>query len=193
MPNNEENKNESKNMEEIPTSSKRLYDGRILKLRLDTVLLPNGKTSQREIVEHRGAVAMVPMLDRDTVILVRQYRRAAESSLLEIPAGTRDPDEEVEACARRELAEEINYRAGRMIKLFQSFMAPGYSTEVIHTFLALDLTPTEGHTDEDEFLEIVPTPLAEALRMIKSGEIVDAKTIGGLLYAERLLGEMDTQ
>ena len=174
-------------LEETVTSSKRLYDGRILNLRLDTVVLPNGKTSQREIVEHRGAVAMVPMQDRDTVILVRQYRRAAGSALLEIPAGTLDPDEEVEACARRELAEEINYRAGRMQRLFQSYMAPGYSTEVIHTFLALDLTPTEGHTDEDEFLEIVPTPLAEALQMIETGEIADAKSISGLLYAARLL------
>ena len=178
-------------MEEIVTSSQRLYDGRILNLRLDTVLLPNGKTSQREIVEHRGAVAMVPMLDRDTVILVRQYRRAAETSLLEIPAGTRDPNEDVEACARRELAEEINYAPGRMIKLFQSFMAPGYSTEVIHTFLALDLTPTAGRTDEDEFLEILPTPFAEALNMIKTGEIVDAKSISGLLYADRILKEME--
>lgn len=190
MANNEENKNAENTMEEVATSSQRLYEGRILKLRLDTVLLPNGKTSQREIVEHRGAVAMVPMLDRETVILVRQYRRAAERSLLEIPAGTRDPDEDVEACARRELAEEINYAPGRMIKLFQSFMAPGYSTEVIHTFLALDLTATDGHTDEDEFLKILPTPFAEALNMIKNGEIVDAKSISGLLYAERVLKEM---
>ncbi len=175
------------NNEEVATSTQRLYDGRILNLRLDTVLLPNGSTSRREIVEHRGAVAMVPMVDRDTVILVRQYRRAAERSLLEIPAGTLDSNEEVEACARRELAEEINYAAGRMIPLFQSFMAPGYSTEVIHTFLALDLTPTEGHTDEDEFLEILPTPFADALNMIKTGEIIDAKSISGLLYAERVL------
>lgn len=180
------------NNEEIVTSSKRLYDGRILKLRLDTVLLPNGKTSQREIVEHRGAVAMVPMLDRHTVVLVRQYRRAAEAGLLEIPAGTRDPDEDVEACARRELGEEINYAAGRMIKLFQSFMAPGYSTEVIHTFLALELTPAAGHTDEDEFLEILPMPFAAALNMIQTGEIIDAKSISGLLYADRVLKEMDT-
>lgn len=177
--------------EEIATGSERLYEGRILKLRLDTVLLPNGKTSKREIVEHRGAVAMVPMLDRDTVILVRQYRRAAGRSLLEIPAGTLDPNEEVEACAKRELAEEINYAAGRMTKLFRSFMAPGYSTEVIHTFLALDLTPTAGHTDEDEFLEILPTPFAEALNMIQTGAIIDAKSISGLLYAERVLKEME--
>ena len=179
------------NNEEIATSSKRLYDGHILNLRLDTVLLPNGKTSQREIVEHRGAVAMVPMRDQNTVILVRQYRRAAESSLLEIPAGTLNPGEEVESCARRELAEEINYAAGRMIKLFQSFMAPGYSTEIIHTFLAVDLTPTTGHADEDEFLEIVPTAFADALQMIKTGGIVDAKSISGLLYAERVLAEME--
>lgn len=177
--------------EEIATSSQRLYDGRILKLRLDTVLLPNGKTSQREIVEHRGAVAMVPMLDRSTVVLVRQYRRAAGQSLLEIPAGTLDPNEDVEACAKRELSEEINYAAGRMIKLFQSFMAPGYSTEIIHTFLALDLIPAPGHTDEDEFLEILPTPLVDALGMIQTGEIADAKSISGLLYAERVLKEMD--
>lgn len=198
MPNNEKDKdekdrNEKDKNKEIVTSSKRLFDGRILNLRLDTVLLPNGKTSQREIVEHRGAVAMVPMVDSSTVILVRQYRGAAVSSLLEIPAGTRDPNEEVEDCARRELAEEINYAAGRMIKLFQSFMAPGYSTEVIHTFLALDLTPTAGHTDEDEFLEIVQMPLADALGMIKSGEIVDAKSISGLLFADCVLKEMEQQ
>ena len=184
MPNNEANN------EETVTGSKRLYDGRILSLRLDTVRLPNGKTTQREIVEHRGAVAMVPMLDRSTVILVRQYRQAAGASLLEIPAGTRDEGEDAMTTAKRELAEEINYAAGQMIPLFQSYQSPGYSTEVIHTFLALDLTPHEGHTDEDEFLEIVPTPLAEALGMIKSGGIIDAKSISGLLYAERALGEM---
>ncbi len=183
--------NKDSKMQEVVTSTEYAYEGRVLTLRLDTVRLPNGKTSQREIVEHRGAVAMVPMRDKDTVILVRQYRLAAQSSLLEIPAGTLDPNEGVEACARRELAEEVNYAAGRMIKLFHSFMSPGYSTEVIHTFLALDLTPAAGHTDEDEFLEILPTPFADALNMIQTGEIVDAKSISGLLYAERILKEME--
>ena len=178
-------------IEETITSSKRIFDGRIINLRVDTVLLPNGKLSQREIVEHRGAVAMVPLIDRDTVILVRQFRRAAMSSLLEIPAGTRDPDEDIELCARRELAEEINYQAGRMVKLFHSYQAPGYSTEVIHTFLALDLTPAEGHTDEDEFLEVVTLPFAEAIGKIASGEIIDAKTINGLLFVERLLPTLE--
>ena len=177
--------------EETVTSSKRLFDGRILNLRVDTIVLPNGKMSQREIVEHRGAVAMVPLLDRETVILVRQYRRAAAGILLEIPAGTRDPGEDWELCARRELAEEINYAPGRMVKLYHSYQAPGYSTEVIHTYLALDLTPTEGHTDEDEFVEVVTLPLTEALGKIRTGEIMDAKTISGLLYVERLLPELD--
>ena len=178
-------------MEETITSSKRLFDGRIINLRVDTVMLPNGKMSQREIVEHRGAVAMVPLLDRETVVLVRQFRRAAMESLLEIPAGTRDHDEDIEACARRELAEEINFQAGRMTKLFHSYQAPGYSTEVIHTFLARDLSPVEGHTDEDEFLEVVTLPLSEAIGKIKTGEIIDAKTISGLLFVERLLPELE--
>ena len=178
------------NIEETITSSKRVYDGRIINLRVDTVLLPNSKMSQREIVEHRGAVAIVPLLTPDTVILVRQYRQAAAQVMLEIPAGTRDPDEDIELCARRELAEEINYSAGRMVKLFHSYVAPGYSTEVIHTFLALDLTASEGHTDEDEFLEIIRMPLAEAIGKIKSREIVDSKTISALLYVERILPEL---
>jgi len=179
------------NLEETVTSSQRIFDGRIINLRVDTVVLPNGKMSKREIIEHRGAVAMVPMLDRDTVILVRQYRRPAAAVLLEIPAGTRDPEEDIELCARRELAEEINYKSGRMIKLYHSYQAPGYSTEVIHSFLALDLTPVDGHTDEDEFLEIVPTPFAEAIEKIKTGEIIDAKTISGLLFVERMLPDLD--
>ncbi len=174
-------------MEEQVTSARRIYDGRILNLRVDTVKLPNGKMSQREIVEHRGAVAIVPLKDRDTVVLVRQYRSPAGAALLEIPAGTLDDDEDVETCAHRELGEEINFKAGQMVKLFQCYMAPGYSTEVIHTYMATDLTPTEGHTDEDEFLEVVEMPFVDALRAIQTGDIQDAKSISGLLYVERLL------
>src|SRR5579883_392693 len=167
--------------------SQRIYEGKILNLRVDTVEFPDGKTSKREVVEHRGAVAMVPMLDRETVILVRQQRRPAGGPLLEIPAGTMDPNEAVEACARRELAEEIQYEAGQMIKLCSFYTAPGYTTEKIHAFLALDLTPCEGHADEDEFLEIVQMPLAKAIEMITTGEIEDAKSIAGLLCAVRYL------
>jgi ADP-ribose pyrophosphatase len=175
------------NIDETVTSTKRIYDGRIINLRLDTVLMPDGKLSQREIIEHRGAVAMVPLHADKTVTLVRQFRRPAAGVLLEIPAGTRDADEDIELCARRELAEEVNLSAGRMVKLFHAYMAPGYTTEVIHTFLALDLTYVEGHTDEDEFLEVVQMPLEDALAKIQTGEIVDSKTISGLLFVARLL------
>ncbi len=172
---------------ETVIESKPIFEGRILKMHVDTVQLSNGKTSTREIVEHRGAVAMVPLLDRETVIMVRQYRLAAGTTLLEIPAGTRETGEDVVDCAYRELTEEINYSAGRMQKLFESFMAPGYSTEVIHYFVAQDLTPTQGHADDDEFLEIVTLPLEEAVAKIMSGEIRDAKSISGLLCVSRLL------
>ena len=175
------------NIDETVTSTKRIYDGRVINLRLDTVLMPDGKMSQREIVEHRGAVAMVPLHPDRTVTLVRQFRRPAAGVLLEIPAGTRDADEDIELCARRELAEEVNLSAGRMVKLFHAYMAPGYTTEVIHTFLALDLAHAEGDTDEDEFLEVVQIPLEDALAKIQTGEIVDSKTISGLLFVARLL------
>lgn len=169
------------------TSTKRIYDGRIINFRVDSVMLQNGMMSQREIVEHRGAIAVVPMLDRDTVVMVRQYRAAAAGPLLEIPAGTLDPDEDVEECARRELAEEINYSASSMIKMYSTFQAPGYSTEVIHSFLAWGLEPVEGETDEDEFIEIVKLPLVEAVARIGQGEIRDCKSVAGLLYAEKIL------
>ena len=180
----------SVNIEEQTTSTNRLYEGRIISLRVDSVLLPNGKSSTREIVEHRGAVAIVPMIDTQTVIMVRQFRAAAGGSLLEIPAGTLDREESMDVCAHRELAEEINYKAGTMTKLFQMYVAPGYSTEIIHLYVACNLTPTIGHTDEDEFLNVIHLPLVEAIGMIASGEIQDAKSICGLLQVERILSEL---
>jgi ADP-ribose pyrophosphatase len=182
-----ENDTVANEIEETVTSTKRIYDGRIINLRLDTVLMPDGKMSQREIVEHRGAVALVPLFADKTVVMVRQFRRPAAAALLEIPAGTRDAQEDIEVTARRELAEEVNLSAGRLVKLFHAYVAPGYSTEVIHIYLALDLTPTDGNTDEDEFLEVVRLPLDEALDKIASGEIIDSKSISALLFVARLL------
>ncbi len=176
-------------MEEKTVGSERLYDGRIINLRVDTIVLPNGKTGWREIVEHRGAVAMVPLHADGRVVLVRQWRAPAQAALLEIPAGTLDPGEDPEAAAHRELGEEINLQAGRMTKLYEAFMAPGYTTELIRFFLAQDLTETQGHTDEDEFLEIVELPLEEAIGKIGTGEIRDAKSISGLLFVDRMTRE----
>ena len=172
---------------ETVTSSKRIYEGRIVNLRVDDVTLPNGKPGKREVVEHGGAVAIVPMRDKDTVLLVRQFRLPAGKALLEIPAGGIEEGEEPEACAKRELAEEIGMIPGRLIPLYQSFVAPGYTTEKIWGFLALDLTEEKLSTDEDEFVETVPMNLDDALKAIASGEIEDGKTISGLALAARLL------
>lgn len=177
----------SKILSEKVIETRRVYGGRVINLRVDTIEIANGLVTQRDIVEHRGAVAMVPMLDRDTVVLVRQYRSAAGKSLLEIPAGSLNAGEDPDTCAHRELAEEINYAAASMLKLYATYQAPGYSTEVIHSYLATGLTPVDGKGDEDEFIDIITMPLQEAIDLIGAGEIRDAKTVAGLLYVEKIL------
>lgn len=166
--------------------STRIYEGKVVSLRVDTVEFTDGRRSTREVVEHRGAVAIVPVLDNGDILLVRQYRYAVGASLLEVPAGTLDGGEEPLACADRELQEEIGYRAARFERLGGFYVAPGYDTEYIHAFLATGLTASRLASDEDEEIETVPLPLAEALAMIEGGEIIDAKSICALLlYARR--------
>lgn len=171
--------------------SKEAFSGRLVKLRVDRVRLPNGKESTREIVVHRGAVAVVPLLDSDTIVMVRQFRQAAGETLLEIPAGTLDPNEPPEICASRELSEEIGYIPGKLTLMFRSFLAPGYSSEMLHTFLAQDLTPAKSEHDEDEFIEIVHVKMREAVELIGAGEIKDAKSICGIMMTHHLLGHGD--
>ncbi len=171
--------------------SKEVFSGRVVKLRVDRVRLPNGRESTREVVVHRGAVAAVPLIDSDRVIMVRQFRQAAGEALLEIPAGTLDPGEDPMDCVIRELEEEIGYHANRITPMFRSYLAPGYSSEMLHTFLAEDLVPTSSRSDEDEFIEIVEVPFNEAVEKILSGEIKDAKSICGILMAQRFLATMD--
>jgi len=175
-------------MQEELIESQTLYRGRVVTLRIDTVRLPNGHIARREIVEHRGAVAIVPLLDENTVLLIRQYRQAVGETLLEIPAGTLEPGEPPDRCAERELQEETGYRAGKLRRLFSQYLAPGYSQEVLHVYLAEQLTPTRQQTDEDETVELAPTPLEQIAPMILKGEIKDAKTIAGLLMTLRLMG-----
>jgi len=174
---------------ETVTGSQRIYAGRVVNLRLDTVTLPNGKTGKREVVEHGGAVAIVAMPDETTVLMVRQFRLAAGGPLLEIPAGGIEEGETPEESARRELAEEIGKAPERLIPLYAAFVAPGYTTEKIHGFLALGLRDATGHVDEDEFVEAVPMSLEDALTAVGTGEIQDMKTIAGLLTAARYLTE----
>lgn len=176
------------NLKEELIESQILYRGRVVTLRLDTVRLPSGRIARREIVEHHGAVAIVPLIDADTVLLIRQYRQAVGEELLEIPAGTLEPGESPDSCAHRELEEETGYRAGQMRPLFSQYLAPGYSQEVLHVYLAESLQPTHQQLDEDELTELVPTPLDHVADMILQGTIKDSKTIAGLLMTLRLLG-----
>lgn len=171
--------------EEETLESRVLYRGRILTLREDRVRLPGGKEGRREIVEHPGAVAVVPLLPGGKLRLVRQYRKAVEEVTLEIPAGKLEPGEDPLACAVRELEEETGLKAQNLTPLARFFSTPGFSNEMMHLFLAEELNPGNLAPDEDEILEQVTVLLPEALEMIARGEIRDAKTIAGILLASR--------
>ena len=176
--------------EERTLESQLLYKGRLVNLRLDTVELSSGRQARREIVEHRGSVAIVALDGEGKALLVRQYRKALERTLLEIPAGGIDPGEEPGDCAQRELQEETGYRAGKMERIGGFYTSPGYCTEFIHLFLATDLEPSPLRADADEAIELVCVPITDAPKLITSGEICDAKTIAGLLTALALHSEL---
>lgn len=167
-------------MKEPSLDSRYLYRGRIVTLRVDTVELPNGKTALREVVEHRPAVAIVAV-EGDKVLLVRQFRKAVEGEMLEVPAGVMDKDEEPESCARRELEEETGYVAQRVERLGGFYPCPGYSGEYIHLYLATGLRATKQNADDDEFIEPRWVSLSQIPGLIASGEICDGKSIIGLL------------
>jgi len=163
------------------------FQGRLLTLRVDTVRLPDGTVSTREVVVHPGAVAMVPLLDAEHVLLVRQWRTAAGRALLEIPAGTLAPGEEPQACAARELMEEVGYRPARLTPLYATYLAPGYSSEKLHVFLAEGLTPEKLAQDEDENLEVVSLTWTEIDTLLLEGGFADSKTLAGLLLTQKML------
>jgi len=163
--------------------SRRLYEGRVVSLRVDRVKLPSGRSTIREVVEHAPVVAIVPLDGEGNVLLVRQYRLPVKRSLLEIPAGGVDPGESAEEAAQRELQEEVGERAGRLEHLCSLFLSPGYSDEYMHLYLATELEPSVLKADVDESIEVVRLPLSEALQLIERGEICDAKTIVGLWAA----------
>ncbi|MCD4685059.1 MAG: NUDIX hydrolase [Anaerolineae bacterium] len=178
-------------LDEKTLHSEPIHLGKLVKLYRDTVELPDGTQALREIIRHPGAVAAVALLDSAAgpqVLLVRQYRTAAQKALLEIPAGTLEPGEAPDAAMERELQEEIGYRPGTLERLVDEYTAPGYTTELIHIYLATDLTPSRLAGDADEFIETVKLPLDEALAMVLRGEIEDGKTIIGLLWAARRMG-----
>ena len=175
-------------MDEKIVSTNQIYNGRVVNFAVHEVELPDGKRAKRELIRHPGAVAMVALDDNNNVFMVRQFRIAAARVMFEIPAGTLNKDEEPLHCAERELQEEIGYRAASMEPLGGFFVAPGYTTEFIHLFLATGLSESRLEADADEFIEVARFTLAEAIAMVERGEIVDGKTISGLLRVGRRLG-----
>ncbi|MBT3180152.1 MAG: NUDIX hydrolase [Candidatus Marinimicrobia bacterium] len=175
------------NLKETKLSSEIIFQGRLLDVRKDEVLLPNGKTSTREWINHPGAVCIIPILPNGKIALIRQYRYPVQSEMIELPAGKLDKGEKPEKCAKRELIEEIGYRSNKLTFLSHIHPAIGFANEKMWIFLAEDLEKTESKLDEDEFIELIPTNLENALEMIWSGKITDVKTIIGLLWAKRFL------
>lgn len=168
--------------------SRRVYSGKIVSLDVDTVRYPDGTSGELEMIRHPGASAILPFLsDPDgadpQILLIRQYRYAAEGYVYEVPAGRLEPGEDPKDCARRELLEETGCRAESVKYLTTIFTTPGFTDEKIHLFMATGVTAGEAKPESDEFLELQPRTISQALRMIQAGEIKDAKTIVTLLFA----------
>ena len=157
------------------------FHGKIMTVRVDDALLPNGKPCKREVCEHVGGVGVLPIDENRMVTLVRQYRYPYETTTLEIQAGKMDQGpENAENCGRRELSEETGLVAGTMIPMGEIWPSPGFMDERLHLFCAKELTQGEVHPDEDEFVEIVRMPFDELCQRIASGEIHDAKTVAAI-------------
>jgi ADP-ribose pyrophosphatase len=168
-------------------SSRRGFDGAWVHVRVDEVRLPTGRVTSREIVEHPGSVAIVAVTGDGNVLLLRQSHHAIGRTLLGIPAGTLEPGETTEACARRELTEETGYRAGRLTRLASYFTSPGYTDEQMTIFHAANCEPAGGEVDPDELIQLTPIPLADVSRLLAPGpdQLEDAKTLIGLLVLLR--------
>jgi ADP-ribose pyrophosphatase len=169
-------------------SARRAYSGKVINVDVDTVRFPNGKTGELEMVRHPGASAVVPFLTDPhgadpQIMLIRQFRHAADGFIYEIPAGKLDGDEDPKVCAERELREETGCSAGRIEHLCTFYTTPGFTDERIHAFMAYELTRGNAAQEQDEFMSMEPTPMSRALEMIRSGELNDAKSALAILYA----------
>ena len=164
-----------------------IHKGKVFELIRENVTLENGTTTDVEFIEHPGATAVIPFLDDNRIVLLKQYRHALKKHIWEIPAGTLDPQEEIISCARRELIEETGYSATQWHKLGEITPVPGYSDERIHIFLATELQPADQNLDEDEVIQVQVVDFLKAIEMIGGGEIQDAKSIAGLFLASQWL------
>ncbi len=168
-------------MAEETLSSRKVFEGRALKLRVDTIKLPGGRKTTREIVEHENCVAIVALDDADNILLVKQFRKPVEKELLEIPAGGIDPGETPEDAVRREMREETGFLPQKVAKLGGFYSSPGFCTEYLHLYLATDLVASPLQAEDSESISLVRVPLAQITGLIASGAICDAKSIAGLL------------
>ncbi len=167
---------------------RRVYHCRVFDVYEGDARLPDGRIFKQNWIDHRPCIAVVPVNPEGRLVLIRQYRHATGGMIVEIPAGNMDRDNEtVEACVQRELAEEVGFRAGRLIRLFEGYLVPGYCNEYMYFYLALDLEPASLPGDEDEYIRVMAVSFAEARRMIRDQQIVDAKTALGILMAREYL------
>jgi ADP-ribose pyrophosphatase len=173
---------------EVKLDGRRLYEGKILNLRVDRVAIPGGGEAIREVVEFRGGGVIAALDDDGRVLLIRQYRYAVDRVLWELPAGILEPGEPPQVCAARELEEETGYRADHIEPLCRFYTTAGGTNEMLHLFLATGLTPGHQRLEADERIEVYPTPLEQAVEMIATGEIMDGKTIIGLLRLQAKYG-----
>ena len=173
-------------LKEYKLSSKIIHQGRFLDVRRDDVRLPNGKTTTREWIKHPGAACIVPILPDGQIALIRQYRYPVSQEMIELPAGKLDSGESPEECAKRELEEEIGYKTGKLTYLTHIYPAIGFASEKMWLYLAEELEKTERNTDHDEFVELIPATVSNAVSMVWDRKITDVKTIIGILWLDKL-------
>ncbi|MCA1054716.1 NUDIX hydrolase [Rossellomorea aquimaris] len=175
-----------KKFEEKTLSTEKIYQGKIIDLQVDEVKLPNGKTSKRELIKHPGAVAVIALTPEGKIVMVEQYRKALETSIVEIPAGKLEPGEEPIITAARELEEETGYGCEKLDHLISFYTSPGFADEIVHLYVAENITPLETarELDEDEFVELLEVTVDEALELMKEKRIYDAKTAFAVQYLQ---------
>ncbi|MCM3236893.1 NUDIX hydrolase [Heyndrickxia oleronia] len=172
--------------EEKTIHTEKVFEGKVVRLQIDDVELPNGKTSKREIIKHPGAVAVLALTPENKIVLVEQYRKPMERALVEIPAGKLEPGEKPEVTAVRELEEETGYECNPLDHIISFYTSPGFADELIHLYLATGLRKKENprSADEDEFVELIEVSLEEAIQLVKEQKIFDAKTAYAIQYLQ---------